>query len=133
MINIECHSLDIEETKWIAQIIKFLIIQNLLFQIFNCPSIPKNYYRCRSLSVKFVSYNFYNETSSLILVFLDLICSHFGYMFFLITCITSTTQLKTITAYYCALGMAEYVVIEFLFDSELVCVLGVMVITFVWI
>ena len=36
---------------------------------------------------------------------------------------TSTTQLKTITA--CALGMAEYAAIEFLFDGELVCVLGV--------
>ena len=83
--------------------------------------------------MKFVSYNFYNEIGSLILVFLDLICSHFGYIFFLITCITSTTQLKTITAHYYALGMAEYAMIEFLFDGEPMCVLGVMVIAFVWI
>ena len=51
---------------------KFLIIQNLLFQIFNFLGIPRNCYRCRSLSLKFVSYNFYNEIGSLILVFLDL-------------------------------------------------------------
>ena len=32
--------------------------------------------------MKFVIYNFFNKIGSLILVFLDLICSHFGYMFF---------------------------------------------------
>ena len=79
MIHIECHSLDIEEAKWVALMSKFLIIRNLLLQIFNCPSIPRNCYRCRSLAMKFVIYNFFNKIGSLILVFLDLICSHFGY------------------------------------------------------
>ena len=125
MVHIECHSLDIEETKWVAQMIKSVIIQNLLFEIFSCPGNPRNCYKCRSITMKCVNYNFYNEIGSLILVLLDLICSHFGYMFFFITCSTSTTQLKIITAHYCALGMVEYAVIEFLFDGELVCVLGV--------
>ena len=52
--------------------------------------------------------------------------------FFFLTCITST-QLKTITAHYCALDMAKYAVIEFLLNGKLVCVFGVMVIAFVWI
>ena len=51
---------------------------------------------------------------------MGLICSQFGYIFFLITCSTSTTQLKTITAQFCALGVVEYAVVEFLFDGELV-------------